>query len=112
MPEHSEIVAVDESSTSTPRGPHVGDAFVQVALAGGLNENVDDSEQYTVAVQPEDTVKSSIEEVTIVGEIVGTITNPESMDSSSVDTGASTNQSTVTTSKKSKRQLAASFMNS
>ena len=115
LPEHDETVPVDESTASTPGGPHVGDAFVHVALAGGLNENPDETEQYAVAVQPEDTAKPSVEEVTIAGEIVGTMTNLESVDSSGVDTGigSQAGQSTTTIApKKSKRQLAASFMNS
>ncbi len=111
LPEHGETVAVADSNKPNPGAvEHVGDAFVHVALAGAMIEQPTENNTYSEAVQPEDTAKSSISEVTIAGEIVGSIPNRElTMADTSI---AQASESTTTPSKKPKRQIAASFMNS
>ncbi len=108
LPQHNEMLAVAESSRAeSDASQQVGDAFVHVALAGGLSEQAGESEVYSEAVQPENTVQPSINEVTVAGEIVGTTSKIEP-DSSL----AQPSPSSTTPSKKTKRPIAALFMNS
>ncbi len=108
VPKHDETLAVAESNRAgSDVSQQVGDAFVRVALAGGLSEQESGSDQYSEAVQPEDTVQPSVSEVTIAGEIVGSTSKVEPDTSCTEPTPPAT-----TPSKKAKRQIAALFMNS
>lgn len=109
LPKHNETLALAESNIAgSIASEQVGDGFVQVALTGGLSGQASETEQYSEAFQPEDTVQPSIGDVTIAGEIVGTGSNVEPM---STDANI-TQPLSATPSKKPKRQIAALFMNS
>lgn len=109
-PVSSEAVPTIEDSTPHPKAAqHVGDAIVHTLLTNAMNQHPSDDEQYTEAVQPVDTAQSSVAEVVIAGEIVGTTATPEPRNSPA---GATQSVPSVATSaKKPRRQIAASFMN-
>jgi len=85
--------------------PQTNDAYVDTATS-----NISDAaphEQFTIAIQPDDTVKPAIADITIAGEIVGT--GPSDIPESNQVLDSSNNSTSPL--KKQKRQLAAAFMN-